>query len=176
MNVEDRLRSHYESLSRVIWFIRSADAKAAPVLALQVALVGTLAARSESLLTIIAQSSGSLEQVALVALTSSYSLFLIAAVTMAAWVYLPMNPRTGQSLIYFEDIAAMDYQLFEAKARDLSPYVLERQLLDQIHRVSVIASAKMHRVRWALLLSLPSGILWLVLMAWGSMLNQRIID
>ena len=47
--LEERLRSHYESLSRVIRFTRTADAKAAPVLALQVALLGALATRSEEL-------------------------------------------------------------------------------------------------------------------------------
>ena len=49
--MEERLRSHYESLSRVIRFTRTADAKAAPVLALQIALLGTLATRSEELYT-----------------------------------------------------------------------------------------------------------------------------
>ena len=49
MSTKERLRSHYESLSRVIRFTRWADTKAAPVLALQVALVGTLAARSDRL-------------------------------------------------------------------------------------------------------------------------------
>ena len=45
--LEERLRSHYESLSRAIRFTRTADAKAAPVLALQVALLGALATRFE---------------------------------------------------------------------------------------------------------------------------------
>ena len=47
--MEERLRSDYESLSRVIGFTRAADAKAGPVLALQVALAGTIAARMEGL-------------------------------------------------------------------------------------------------------------------------------
>ena len=50
---EDRLRSHYESLSRAIGFTRAADAKAGPILALQVALAGTLAARMDKLWLIL---------------------------------------------------------------------------------------------------------------------------
>ena len=42
--MEERLKSHYESLARAIRFVRAADTKAAPVLGLQIALVGTLAA------------------------------------------------------------------------------------------------------------------------------------
>ena len=53
--MEERLRSHYESLSRVIRFTRTADAKAAPVLALQVALLGALATRFEELYAVIAE-------------------------------------------------------------------------------------------------------------------------
>ena len=45
---------------------------------------------------------------------------------------------------------------------------IESQILDQIHRVSKIASVKMCRVRWAFLLSAPASALWLLLLAWGT--------
>ena len=51
----------------------------------------------------------------------------------------------------------------------MSIEVIEGHLLDQIHRVSKIASLKMRRVRWAFLLSAPAGALWIVLLAWGTM-------
>ena len=76
-----------------------------------------------------------------------YSFLLVAVVAFAALVYVPINPITGESLIYFEDIASMDYLLFESRAKDMSPEGIESQLLDQIHRVSRIASVKMRRVR-----------------------------
>ena len=62
----------------------------------------------------------------------------------------------------------MDYELFESRAKGMNTEAIERNLLDQIHRVSKIASVKMRRVRWAFLLSAPPSSLWLVLLAWGT--------
>ena len=166
--MDERLRSHYESLSRAIWFTRSADSKAAPVLAVQVALVGTLAARGERLSSIIAENPWGLESAVLLVVLVVYGVFLIGAISCAIWVFVPMNPRTGRSLVYFEDIAAMDHESFQTRARNMWPNQIEGQLLDQVHRVSQVASVKMNRVRFAIVLSVPSGILWLVLLAWGS--------
>ena len=166
--MEERLRSHYESLTRVIRFVRAADAKAAPVLGLQVALVGTLAARSDRLQAILVKEPSDIESIALIAVILLYSLLLVTVVAFAALVYVPINPRTGESFIYFEDIASMDYELFESRAKGMSEDVIESQLLDQIHRVSKIASVKMRRVRWAFLLSAPASVLWLMLLAWGT--------
>ena len=83
---------------------------------------------------------------------------------ITAWVYMPRSPKTGKSLIFFEDIANMDFESFGKKAKAVSSDDIEHQLLDQIHRVSKIASTKMCMVRWALWLSVPSLILWIVLL------------
>ena len=166
--MEERLRSHYESLTRVIRFVRAADTKAAPVLALQIALVGTLAARSDRLQAILVKDPVEIESIILIALIVLYSLLLVSVVAFAALVYVPINPRAGESPIYFEDIAAMDYETFESRAKGMSAEVIESHLLDQVHRVSKIASVKMRRVRWAFLLSAPASALWLVLLAWGT--------
>ena len=93
---------------------------------------------------------------------------MIAVIALAALVYMPANPRTGKSLIYFEDISHMEYGKFEAQAKVMKLDHIESQLLNQIHRVSQIVSKKMYRVRWAFILTGPSGVLWLVLMVWGS--------
>ena len=169
VTMEERIRSHYESLTRVIRFVRATDTKAAPVLGLQIALVGTLAARSDRLLAIIAENPQDVESIVLIAVIVLYSFLLVSVVAFAVLVYVPINPRTGESLIYFEDVAAMDFELFESRAKGMSEDVIESQLLDQIHRVSKIASVKMRRVRWAFLLSAPASALWLVLLAWGTM-------
>ncbi len=166
--MEEQLRSHYESLTRVIRFVRAADTKAAPVLALQIALVGTLAARSDRLQAILVKDPVDVESTILIALIVLYSLLLVSVVAFAALVYVPINPRAGESPIYFEDIAAMDYETFESRAKGMSTEVIEGHLLDQVHRVSKIASVKMRRVRWAFLLSAPASALWLVLLAWGT--------
>ena len=166
--MEERLKSHYESLSRAAGFTRAADTKAAPVLALQVLLVGTLAARFERLASILMKETFGVEAAILASLVAFYCLFLLAAVTFAAKVYLPMNPKTGRSLIYFEDIGAMPFESFQEQSRQMDPETIEYQLLGQIHAVSLIASVKMHRVRWAYFLSAPSVVLWVILLVWGS--------
>ena len=168
MIMEERLNSHYESLSRCIAFTRAADAKAAPVLALQIAILGALAARFEKLVPALFAELWCFEKVALWIVLLVYVGFMIATVTMAARVYMPMHPRTGESLIYFEDIAAMRRESFAKRAKEMSPEAIEEQLLSQIHIVSQIASAKMRRVRRAFWLSAPSFVLGLILLAWGS--------
>ena len=142
--------------------------KAAPILALQIALVGTLAARFDKLLSILTGGAFDLEMAILLTVIILYTVVLIAVVSLASLVYMPRNPKTGRSLIYFEDIATMRFDSFEKQAKQMSPEKIELQLLDQIHRVSQIVSAKMRYVRWAFILSLPSIILWAGLLAWGS--------
>lgn len=168
MIVEERLKSHYESLSRAIAFTRSADAKAAPVLALQVAILGALAARFEKLFLALSVESWNFVEAVLWGVLLSYAFCMIATVSMAARVYIPVHPRTGESLIYFEDIAAMRSEVFAQRAKEMSQDVIEEQLLSQIHIVSQIASGKMQRVRRAFWLSGPSLAFGLVLLAWGS--------
>ena len=134
--MDDRLKSHYESLARAITFVGSADRKAAPVLALQIALVGTLAARFEKLRPIVVSEHWCADRIFLIALIVLYVVFLLSAVVLAALVYIPINPKTGKSLIYFEDISSMNYDTFEAMAKQMTPETIEAQLIDQIHRVS----------------------------------------
>lgn len=168
MTRADRLKSHYESLARAIGFTRVADAKAAPVVALQAALVGTLAARADKLQGLLIEDEWGLEWLLLIAVIVLYVLSLGVAVFLAIRVYMPVSPRTGRSFIYFEDIAAKDFEAFEAGARAARSATIEHQLLDQVHRVSTIASLKMKWVRQALWSTVASGGLWLVLLAWGS--------
>ena len=168
MIVEERLTSHYESLSRVIRFTRTADRKAAPVLALQVALLGALATRFDQLLSIIVDGSCDPERIALIIVLGAFIISLFTAFGLAAAVYVPRNPRTGRSNIFFEDIAAMEYTEFESAARNMRSDEIERQLIDQIYQVSQVASVKMKRVRWAIWASVPAVALGLILLAWSS--------
>ena len=165
--MEERLRSHYESLSRVIRFTRTADAKAAPVLALQVALLGALATRLAQLYSIIAGGPWDLERAAAIVLTIIYICLLAIVIGLAAWVYMPMNAKTGNSLIFFEDIEAMEWADFQSAARNMSHDLIERQLIHQIYVVAGVASVKMRRVRWAIIMSLPAILAWFALLAWS---------
>ena len=165
--MEERLRSHYESPSRVIRFTRTADAKAATVLALQVALLGALATRLAGLYSIIASGPWDVERAAAIALTIIYVCLLALVIGLAAWVYMPMNAKTGDSLIFFEDIAAMEWKDFQSAARNMSHDLIERQLIHQVYVVAGVASIKMRRVRWAIMMSLSAILAWLALLAWS---------
>ena len=156
-----------ESLSRVIGFTRTADAKAAPALALQVALLGALATRSEEIYATVSGSVWDAERMAIIGLVIVYGLLLTTVIGLSALVYLPVNPRTGTSLIFFEDIANMGSREFQSSARNMSHDLMERQLLHQIHVVSQVTSVKMRRVRWAIILSLPAVLVWAALLAWS---------
>ena len=166
--MEERLTSHYESLSRVIRFTRTADRKAAPVLALQIALLGALATRFDKLQSIIIGGPRDVERVVLIVVLVAFAASLVTAGVLAAAVYIPRSPRTGKSTIFFEDIAAMEYPAFETAARNMSSDVIERQLIDQIYRVSQVASTKMKRVRWAIWSSAPAVVLGLILLWWSA--------
>ena len=164
--METRLQSHYESLSRVIRFTRMADTKAGAVLALQFVLVGALATQLLAPLDPATNGntvSGDDFTVALVGL--AYILSALAAVVLAVLVYAPATPKTGQSLIYFEDVAGMDCQQFIAAAKAMDAAEIERQLLEQIYRVSRIARTKMRLVRYAFWLSMVSVLTGITLLA-----------
>ena len=165
--MDERLRSHYESLSRAIGFTRAADAKAGPVLGLQLALLGALATRVGELKLLAATGPWDAERTAFVGVAAVYVLLLGAVVGLGALVYLPINPRANRSLIYFEDIAAMKFEDFRSRATDQDAEQIECQLLDQIHRVSRVASIKMGRVWWSILMSLPGFIFWAALLTWS---------
>ena len=167
--MEERLRSHSEALSRAIGFTRAADAKAAPVLVLQLALAGTLGAKVDDLWDILAGSSFDGAAVAGAVLLVLYATLLLASMAFAAWVYIPRNPRTGRSLIYFEDIAALPAQAFVEQSSKMDAAEIERQYLEQVHAVSRVASTKMYWARWAYFAAIPSVALWVVLLAWASL-------
>ena len=172
--VEERFRSHYESLSRAIALAASADYKAAPVLAVQVALAGTLAARSDKVALVLTSEPLGAEVIAFTVLIALYAVFLTLDIMATAWVYMPRNPRTGKSLIYFEDINSMSIEDFAEQAGRMEPDLIEKQLLEQIHAVSKIASQKMRKVWCAYLLSIPTILLWIGLLAWGSVGTDRL--
>ena len=166
--MEERLRSHYESLSRAIEFTRMADAKAGPVLLVQVALAGTMAARLDLALLVLSGVAWDVNRVVFLCGSILYAALLVAVVIIAVRVYMPSSPKTGKSLIYFEDVAALEFETFRSRSVATPIEEIERQLLDQIYRVSQIASDKMRRVRWAVYLSVPSVLLWVILLVLSS--------
>lgn len=163
--MQNRLQSHYESLSRAIRFTRMADTKAAAVLALQFVLLGALAAQFDELLATLIGGGSSFKDVALAIVATLYGISTLTAIVLAVWVYIPSTPKGGKSLIYFEDVADMNYAEFEMAALQLQSPDIERQLLKQIYQVSRIARNKMRRVRWAFYASGCSIFLGITLLA-----------
>ena len=170
--METRLQSHYESLSRVIRFTRMADTKAGAVLALQFVLAGVLLSQFDQVpvdkvRAVVTQVSGEFGDIVLTGVMALYFLATLVAVVTALGVYVPVTPKTGRSLIYFRDIAEMDCQQFLAAARGMDTAGIERQLLEQIYRVSGIASKKMQMLLYAFVASILSIITEIILLAWG---------
>lgn len=169
--MEERLRTHHESLSRLVEFTKSADYKAAPILAVHIALGGALTARFENLLACMDGFPSDPASSLLVALTVLYVGFILVSFWMAAKVFFPITdlPRGhSDSLVYFEDIQAMSPETFTERATQMDTDEIERQLLQQIHAVSHVVSTKMARVKWAFRMSIPAVILCVTLIAWGS--------
>lgn len=167
--MEQRLKSHYESLARVVWFARMADFKAAPIIALQAALVGALATRADELWAIVKEYEWGWERGSVIGLLVIYGLSFLVAVLLAGLVYMPRNPKSGKGiLIYFEDISDREFDEFAAQARQMRPETIERQLLQQIHAVSKVASTKMRWVGLAIWACVLSVIVWGVLMMFSN--------
>lgn len=169
--METRLHSHYESLSRVIRFTRMADTKAGAVLALQFVLLGALATQFDKALickmwAVLTQDSGAFWDSVFNLVVVVYLLATLIAVGLAVWVYAPATPNTRRSLIYFADIAELDCQKFIVAAMGMDAVEIECQLLDQIHRVSRIASRKMKKLRCAFGASGVSLLTGIILLAW----------
>lgn len=166
--MEQRLRSHYASISRAIDFTKMADAKAASAVVLQIALIGALAFRAAPLVDTLKQFPYGVEQVPVLIITIAYGVCSLCSIGFAGWVFFPKTPRTGSSLIYFEDIASMPYEAFVERSRQINSTTIEQQLLQQIHQVSKIARKKMNKVKCALIFSGATVVLWAILMVWSS--------
>lgn len=145
-----------------------ADAKAASAVVLQIALIGALAFRAAPLVDILKQSHCDVEHVIVLIITIAYGVCSLCSIGFAGWAFFPKTPRTGSSLIYFEDIASIPYKAFAERSRQLNPTTIEQQLLQQIHQVSKIARKKMNKVKCALILSGVTVVSWAILMGWSS--------
>ena len=166
--IDERLTSHYQLLSRTIDFTKAADAKAAPIVALHIALVGALTFRSVQLFSVLGQCPWDFERISLTAVSFLYVCVSICAIFVAGRVFFPKTPRNGSSLIYFEDIASMDFDEYQDRSENLNPHTIENELLQQTFQVSMIVSGKMRLVKLALGLSAVAVLFWISLMLYSS--------
>lgn len=163
----ERNKVHTATLERVIGFTRVADAKAAPLIALQTTLAGLLLGQTKQIVALCADTSHAFSPYVVAGLVGIYVFSAVTSWIYAARVYVPLIPPAGGSLIYFEDIRAMARTDFKARSAGLGPTALEEALLDQIFRVSEIASRKFGWVRTSFQMGALAVLTWAVLLGWA---------
>lgn len=156
-----------EALERVIGFTRVADAKAAPLLALQASLAGLALGDVQGLKGVLSQGWADLESYFVWPAFVTYVLAAAASWGLAALVYVPRTPRDEGSLLYFEEIRRKTLPMFCKELNELDDEQLERQYLRQIHAVSRIASRKFNWVRWSFITGTLALVAWATVMAWA---------
>ena len=167
MTPQERLPLHFNTLSRAVDFTKIADAKAAPLLAGHTAIVGVIATRAVALADIVRDSNA--ESFAVCAVALCYIVLTLISAILAGRVFIPISPKIKKSLIYFEEISSYEYEKFRIASQELDWNKAESELLDQIYRVSRVASKKMFRVRWAYYTAGPATVLWATLLVWSSL-------
>ena len=169
MAVGERNKSHLETLRRVIEFTKVADTKSAPLLALQTTLAGITVTQAPKIGSLLEEGNACATRVAALLLLAAYAVPAVASWGWAAWVYMPRARKTGTSLIYFEDIRHMDKAEFVSCSKTLTDEVLEENLIDQVYRVSTLASDKFRWVRRSIQCGAVALVAWIVLVAWAQL-------
>jgi uncharacterized membrane protein YgdD (TMEM256/DUF423 family) len=141
------------ALDRISDWIRAADAKTTPILAIDAALTATLVG-------LAARPGAWMEW-------SGYWLFLGAAllVTSLLMVAISTSPRLTRrapSLIFFGEIASLPPGEYLARVSARSPVDYLADLTTQCHRNAEIATAKYRWVRFATLALLLGLLPWLI--------------
>lgn len=166
MDVDDRIKFHIATLDRVIGFTRVADAKAAPLLALQASLVAILLGTMPQVRELLTGGRHEWQTYAAWPFAALYGLMASASWLLAARVYIPRTPRDPGSLLYFEEIRRVPVIEMKSQLLGLDDVAWEDQLLRQIAAISTIASEKFSWVRWSFITGTASLVGWIVLMVW----------
>lgn len=166
-----RIDLHNRSLDRAVWMTQMADGKAAPILALHVSLAAVTVTQMGSLGDVL--TGGGPGAVATAAAWPAFAVYAVCsllAVVQAMLVYLPAGRRVQPlgkvpSVIYFDDIQSVGRGEFIGRAMGLSFDLTEVDVLEQVHAVSTLASAKFAGVRRAFFMSAIALAAWLLLIA-----------
>ena len=171
---EDRIEHHTRTLDRAIQLTFIADAKAAPVLALQATLAAVTVSQIGSLGELFDGSNHSAGGVALAwVLLAGYVATAAVAWVLASLVFVPRAPRRNatppesRSRVYFDDIRATPAADFRERGKLIHEEELEDDLLTQVHVVSTIAGVKFAQVQRAFIASAASLVFWLTLLIWA---------
>lgn len=143
-------------LGRNLGWIATADSKVAPILAVDTAMLGVLAA-------LVPRPSG--WTFLQVAATSLAVALLLASVVCLVLAVFPRTEGPRGSRVYFGSIAKMEREAYVTSILSGVTQELLQDFTRQCHRNAEIADAKFSYVRRAMLLVFFSIIPWLVAVA-----------
>jgi len=142
-----------KTLTRLLEWIRAADSKIPPVLAISTSMLGVMA-------VFVPKVSDWTSLSALVGI-----LALVLLLVCLFFLSIACFPRTDgptDSLIYFETIKALDYDAYLNKIKQMTTTGYSVDLAKQCHRNAEIASSKYFRLKIAMVSLFLSIIPWLV--------------
>ena len=141
--MKDQIDRQEKTLARLLEWIRAADARIAPLAALNTAMLGILVAAGARVddwtpsTMIIASAAG---------LSLSVSVIALAIATF------PRTKGPDQSLIYFGGIMGGDYSAYQGAITGLTDEKYLDDLVEQSYRNAEIASVKFRFVRISMIL------------------------
>lgn len=147
------IQTQERALDRISDWIRAADSKASPVLAIDTAMIATL--------TALAARPGAWTPLSgdWIALGST---LLLASLLMVAFATAPQLTGRTRSLIFFGDVASMTAKEYGARIADRVPSAYLDDLNAQCHRNAEIASRKYRWMLWSTLALIGGVAPWLV--------------
>ncbi len=150
----EKLHEHLEQvLEKQLSWIQSADAKAAIVLPISIAMTGTVAALAPKIMC-------SWEMISIFSIAVTFLLLVFSIIFLG----LSTFPRTSgpkNSLIYFGGISRNSLEEFKSKALKLTSSAYTEDLINQIHRNAQIASIKHTAIKRSIIC------LYLVIIPWA---------
>lgn len=142
-----------KTLSRLLEWIRAADAKIAPILAIDTSMLGVFAAFAA---TVSDWTTGCTLLAALAVVPLLLSLLFLS---LAAF---PRTEGPKGSVLYFEGIKSMEVDTYQSELLNLSEDTYLADLANQCHRNAEIASVKFKFVRISMVCLFIAIIPWLV--------------
>ncbi len=160
----ERANEHLRTLDRMIRLTGLADTKAAPLLAAQATVAAVTATQVHKAVVLVREGTP-MELVAAALFATLYLVCSTISIVLTLRVLLPKDAPGHGSLLYFADIAGMEFQEFARRSSSLSAEALEQDALEQTHVVACIVANKFQRVRLALLALIGALAGWVGLMA-----------
>jgi len=144
-------------LSRNLEWVRAADSKAAPFLAIDTAMLGVLVTFSAKM------SSWNTPAIVACALTT---FLLLISIGYLIAVSFPRLSGPQNSLIFFGEISKLSLDDYQKNLKKLTQTELDKDFAQQCHRNAEIANTKFKYARNAMLSLYLSVIPWLVSLAY----------